>query len=99
MVQLILSVPNVSMKVYSTSVPGAVGWVDGLICWEEQLRNIIAVANERVMFLRRDSGGMGKIIRIVSYNNMKNRSLLNIKYNFESLFLCKKNLQKIDENK
>ena len=47
------------MKVYSTSVPGAVGWGDGLFCWDEQLRNIIAVANERMMFLKRDSGGMG----------------------------------------
>jgi hypothetical protein len=49
------------MKVYSTSVPGAVGWVDGLFCWEEQMRNIIAVANERAMFLRRDSGGIVEI--------------------------------------
>ena len=61
MVQLILSVPNVSMKVYSTSVPGAVGGIDGLFCWEEQLRNTIAVANDRVMLLKRDSGGMGEV--------------------------------------
>jgi hypothetical protein len=61
MVQLILSVPNVSMNVYSTSVPGAVVWVDGLFCWEEQLRNIIAVANERMSLLKRDSGGMDLI--------------------------------------
>ena len=63
MVQLILSVPNVSMKVYSTSVPGVVGWVDVLVCWEEQLRINIMIANERMMFLRRDSGGMGGSLR------------------------------------
>lgn len=61
MVQLILSVPNVSMKVYSTSVPGAVGWVDVLFCWEVQLRKTIAVAKEIAMFLRRDSWGMGRV--------------------------------------
>ncbi len=71
MVQLILAVLNVSMKVYSTNVPGAVGWVDGLFCWDEQLRSTIAVANERMMFLRRDSGGMGGTLilcKIEKYN-------------------------------
>jgi hypothetical protein len=51
------------MKVYSTSVPGVVGWVDVLVCWEEQLRINIMIANERMMFLRRDSGGMGGSLR------------------------------------
>ena len=49
------------MKVYSTSVPGAVGWVDGLFCWEVQLRKTIAVANERMYLLKRDSGGMVEV--------------------------------------
>ncbi|MFN5376311.1 MAG: hypothetical protein ACK492_08135 [Chitinophagaceae bacterium] len=56
------------MKVYSTSVPGAVAWVDGLFCWEEQLRNTIDIANERMYLLKRDSGGMGEVWDEVSVN-------------------------------
>ena len=59
------------MKVYSISVPGAVGGVDGLFCWDEQLRNTIAVANDRMSLLKRDSGGMGGsliLCKIEKYN-------------------------------
>jgi hypothetical protein len=59
MVQLILSVPNVSMRVYSTNAPGAVAFVTDVVCWDEQLRSAIVIARESKSLLMWDSVGMG----------------------------------------